>query len=975
MGNRIKTIGGVVLAVFFAAPLVFANGIYSTWVGGTGNWSVALNWNPAEIPRSSYQDGLPSSQGSPAVVNIPNVTDMVTLDASVYSFGAAESLTNWGTLTVTNSPGGTNGLVLGNTAFADPFTLLNYGTLNIQNGAYLTLDSSDYLPPIIPSYSNAINLTGNQSSMFFGAQGSTPTLNALNGGPSTVNFMNGTGMELRGLDGNGSGGRITFTLAGNLTASGASVTADNLDINAWSINASNGSTFTLGPATKYTGSFSIDGTSQINVQGLWSGYNGLSGTLSQAVNIGGTLQLGGDIVTVNAPLTLSGAGQIVDSAGHNALAGLQSMSGPLTLSNNASLTLNSLSSIGQFNLSGGSTLTSNAGGTFTLNYENTGYDPNYRSVIDGSTLSLPNATELLFTGGSGVTAQTLVFQNGATLSAPNLTKVWGGDGTMIVDGSNLNLSNALVATGVVTVRNGSLNAGSLFANFQLNVGDLPADYLGTTNTATFTSQGGYAPLIQVGPNSTVDFRGGAFLGIGSAGNLGSSLAVAGGTFIYDSTFGASGNITSIAAGAGLGLAGTTAEVLSWDGTSLHNALTQLGEIDGRLGISQGASLGFAGQTVVQGILQVGGAPAGLNVDPTIGGTYKSIGMDVQGTLNILQGGEVDITGGPIDNGVFQNLDANGTLQYGTFNIAGNFDYHGPQITTIGVDAIMNLTGPGAQITHHSSPGPGLGALSDIEGTLGVTGGATLTTTASLTDNGSLIIDGMSRLITNGFKMGANGSFVLDGTLESTGGVIDFGAGSVTLNGTVQGTVAGNIENTGNLNVYGGVTGNLTNDAGANLIVQGMVGGLLYNNGYFSPGDAPGETNAASYYQDSNGSLTMELDGYTQGTEYDFLNVSGAAQLDGELDVVFGNGVDLNQVGAVFQLIEWGSIDGSQFANIDLPTLDAGLEWVDTYSATGFTLEIESTNPSSAPEPGTWLMFGGGLVGLGAWRRVKRGYHE
>ncbi len=74
---------------------------------------------------------------------------------------------------------------------------------------------------------------------------------------------------------------------------------------------------------------------------------------------------------------------------------------------------------------------------------------------------------------------------------------------------------------------------------------------------------------------------------------------------------------------------------------------------------------------------------------------------------------------------------------------------------------------------------------------------------------------------------------------------------------------------------GGVTGDLANDDGAGLSLQGGVGGQLYNDGYLSLGD-PAEATAGSFFQDSDGTLIMELDGYLQGTQYDFLNRTSSA---------------------------------------------------------------------------------------------------
>ena len=70
-------------------------------------------------------------------------------------------------------------------------------------------------------------------------------------------------------------------------------------------------------------------------------------------------------------------------------------------------------------------------------------------------------------------------------------------------------------------------------------------------------------------------------------------------------------------------------------------------------------------------------------------------------------------------------------------------------------------------------------------------------------------------------------------------------------------------------------------------------------------------------------LTMELGGTTQGSEYDHLNVTGTAALDGVLDVVLVDGF-IPDFGDSFDILD-GNTTGS-FAATNLPPLLSGLAW-------------------------------------------------
>ncbi|MCX7257980.1 MAG: hypothetical protein NTZ64_15030, partial [Polaromonas sp.] len=91
---------------------------------------------------------------------------------------------------------------------------------------------------------------------------------------------------------------------------------------------------------------------------------------------------------------------------------------------------------------------------------------------------------------------------------------------------------------------------------------------------------------------------------------------------------------------------------------------------------------------------------------------------------------------------------------------------------------------------------------------------------------------------------------------------------------------------------------------------------LINTGFVSPGDALGVQNVAGYSQSSTATLKIEIGGDSAGSgtgHYDQLNVSGAAQLGGNLAISLSGGYKPKD-GEVFTVMNFGSASG-QFANI------------------------------------------------------------
>ena len=207
-----------------------------------------------------------------------------------------------------------------------------------------------------------------------------------------------------------------------------------------------------------------------------------------------------------------------------------------------------------------------------------------------------------------------------------------------------------------------------------------------------------------------------------------------------------------------------------------------------------------------------------------------------------------------------------------------------------------------------------------------------------------------------------------GTVEANGGTLAFSAGYTQTAGALF-LNNGNFSATtfdlqgGTLKGSGTLTGNVS-----------LGGSLAASPVTFNVGQSPGYlTITGNLTLLSTAVTTIELGGTSQGSSYDFINVTGSATLGGTLNLTFVDGFQSTVTNAdTFTVLQGGSFSGafSNFTNGQRLTTTDGLgSFLVTLGST--TLQFSQFTP--VPEPSTWMLLatGGALTALSRWRRRRR----
>ena len=336
------------------------------------------------------------------------------------------------------------------------------------------------------------------------------------------------------------------------------------------------------------------------------------------------------------------------------------------------------------------------------------------------------------------------------------------------------------------------------------------------------------------------------------------------------------------------------------------------------------------------------------------------------------------------------LSQTGGVLAGTHTLHGNYDWSAGNwnsggVTTVATDGMLNLTSANDH-NFNSRAIVNNGTVNWQGGYLRAGDGATFTNAASgvFNDSASSHIDdpyaGTVLTFTNNgtYNKLAAGLTSIDVPFVNNNGAIYVSAGTLRFASSFQqtaGTVAvsdgATVEFAGGLNLAAGtLTGN------------GTIQGNIANSGLLSPGSSPGQLNVTGNLTlASTSALLFELGGVSQGVNYDYLSVSGTAQLNGDLRLAFVNGFHSNATySQTFMVLTASSLTGL-FANVNngqrLFTLDGYGTFVVNYGAssafTALTNSVVLSEFIAVPEPSTWalMLTGVGALSVTAWRRRRR----
>jgi hypothetical protein len=675
------------------------------------------------------------------------------------------------------------------------------------------------------------------------------------------------------------------------------------------------------------GSFNItnDGTHTLTLNGSVTNNSSSAQTLSVPVSLGAAITLNAAAGNITLSNTITGSGGITAIGATNTLAGNTSYSGPtvvnsgvLALSGNDVLfggaTVGSGSTMVMSGSEAATALTINNTGTLLLTNAallNNGND--YANIVDNGTLNYSgtNSQNLLgvISGSGGLTLNSGTL----TLGAGNVSGAPAGEtytGPTVINGGTLNLNYNNPAVGALNTSSGiTINGGKIVS---LLSSALEGYNSPSASSAPLTINAG--GLLDVSPQFTVN-------GSGFSAHIQGILYLNGGT-----------------------ISNNAAYMQQYGGWGLYNACF----VNGGINTSIIADSEFCPVSVNLGTNTVGGTifyiTAGANQ------TIPGIDLEVSGALVY--------THGTIDSGVI--VGGNGTMRLDGLNTFSKFLTVSNNATLIlGANGQLNTVGPTTSFGSQS------GNPNVQNGQLGGTVysglySSPVTILGTFIDTSTNVTPGIQTLSgilagTGLFEVtGSNVQLVLKGTNNPFSGSIVVTNGALLKVAENTSLVAGTTNSAtgvGSVNVY----------ASSTLGGTGIIAGFATNNagGTLNPGlgGAAGTTLTIS-------NLTM-LAGSTNtfavahGSIYDKV-VAQTVSYGGTLNVTCANAAAL-AVPDTFQLFNASTSYGmSSFANINLPTLSAGLTWNTSNLGVNGTISVAAV-VSSPPTLGGVRLSSGSLI--------------
>ncbi len=540
------------------------------------------------------------------------------------------------------------------------------------------------------------------------------------------------------------------------------------------------------------------------------------------------------------------------------------------------------------------------------------------------------------TGNDYVTLDTNANINSLTLGGNS------GSSTLFDDGSthySVNIAGALTVnqSGTLTLMGDgitanadSTNAGTI--NLQLSGLQLNG---GFTNSGDIELQSGL-PSIQVSGNFSnagriidEELPGiGASLGVGGDMNNSGLISIfalgVNGTLTNHS--GASLNAGSLSVGGNLVNAGEIIGAVPGSGFSVSGALINSGTFNldyatatvGSLnnsGYIHGGILSVRGDALNSGGLgesyygQPGGQmiSVGGTLTNTATGSLQLIGPVSAGAANIVNGGTITLdnitTFEPGSSLYVGNLNNSGTLSLGAEFGGGN------QVSVSGM------------LTNNTGGTFSLGAASDVANV------------GHIMNAGSISIASGATLTVSGASAPTN---ALPGFVNT--GIVNVASGGTMNSGLTYVQTAGQTTVDGTLRAFGRVA--IVNFVGGSVYGNGTIQGPIMSNAAINIGDAPMTVGQMSfmgnYTQEANGSLTFDIAGASLG-QYDQLNVSGHAQLNGLMTVDLLHGF-VPQIGNNFDIMNFANQSGTFSLVMGLP-INGQEHFTLEYNPTNLTLDV------------------------------------
>jgi autotransporter-associated beta strand protein/T5SS/PEP-CTERM-associated repeat protein len=716
--RRAALLGSVWLGALAMVAPNTAHAVDGTWNGPGAEWTVGTNWT--SIPPNTVPDNTATfANNGPTSVTISSSTSINTIEfaagASAYSF----TVQNGATFTI-------NGSIINNPSLEPAFTINAGSALTVGNGAFAEIGSlaGGGRVTIGPSdASSLLSIAGNSATTFSGSFS----------GAGSLELDNGASLTLTGASNGGNIGTIGGDLmlcaicsAPALTISGGSLTVGGSTIvEGGTLTVTNGGTLTTtnfgvagsavitgaGSSVTVTGqtiignfapaSLTIGDGGVLNSQGGAdiATFPPFLGTPTATVTgPGSTWNVGGPVLSVGDGSVGPGAliianGGVVNSTGFTVIGDVTGAS-TVTVTGAGSV-LNALNSLAI----GATSCGCNLVGTLTVADGGVVNSPGLTSIGAGSTLNLGAGglagainTPAIANDGQIVANFTDTLTLGANISgAGTLSKA--GAGTLILTGTN-------TYTGGTTITGGTLQLGNGGASGSIT-GDVVDNGTFTINRSdTFAFGGvisGTGAFAQIGPGTTIltaantysggtAINGGA-LAVAADANLGAAsggLAFGGGTLRFLSGFTTNRAVTLNSGGGTFDTNGNNATL--GGAISGSGGLTKIGV--GTLTLAGASS--YSGATAVNaGTLQAGaanvfapasaftvasGATLSLNsfnqtIGSLAGGGSVTLGSatlttDTDNTSTTFSGA-ISGTGGVVKQGT------------GTFTLTGASSYTGP----------------------------------------------------------------------------------------------------------------------------------------------------------------------------------------------------------------------------------------------------------------------------------------------------------